>query len=169
MRDHISAIVYTSSTGFTRRYAMLLGERTGLPVYDLNAPGGPARGTPVVFLGWLCAGKLKGLKRAVRRWSVRAVCAVGLGTDEMNRVERLAPSLGYRPGPNLFYLRGGFAPERLTGFSKIMMGMMRKAMAGKPPVDDEGRAMLGAFRDGGDWVDAASLDGLAAYLESADA
>ena len=31
-----NAIVYTSSTGFTRQYAFLLGEQTGLPVYSLE-------------------------------------------------------------------------------------------------------------------------------------
>ncbi|NCB62200.1 MAG: hypothetical protein EOM52_01050 [Clostridia bacterium] len=169
MRDHISAIVYTSGTGFTRRYAQMLGEKTGLAVYDLKASGGPAKDTPVIFMGWLCAGKLKGLKSAVKRWPVQAVCAVGLGTDEMNRVERLAPSLGCPPGSNLFYLRGGFAPEKLTGVAKVMMGMMRKAMQSKPPADEDGKVMLDAFVNGGDWVDAARLDGVAAYLEGSDA
>ena len=168
MRDNIAAIVFTSNTGFTRRYAELLSERTGLPFYDLKASAGPARGTPIVYLGWLCAGKLKGLKSAVKRWSVQAVCAVGLGTDEMNRVERLAPSLGYRPGPNLFYLRGGYAPEKVTGVMKLIMGMMRKAMQDKPPVDEEGKVMLEAFVNGGDWVDEARLDGVVAYLNGCD-
>ena len=31
-----TAIVYTSNTGFTARYAKALGERTGLPVLELN-------------------------------------------------------------------------------------------------------------------------------------
>ena len=29
--SHISAIVYTSQTGFTRRYAEMLAQKTGLP------------------------------------------------------------------------------------------------------------------------------------------
>lgn len=164
MRDQIAAIVYTSHTGFTRRYAELLSERTGLPVYDLKSSSVPKNGTHVVYLGWLFGGKVKGLGTAVKRWSVQAVCAVGLGTDEMNRVERLAPAMGYRPGPNRFYLRGGYAPEKIKGPMKLLMGMIRKAMRDKPPVDADGTVMLEAFTNGGDWVDASRLDGVTAYL-----
>ena len=32
----IRAIVYTSHTGFTARYAGMLGEATGVPVYPLK-------------------------------------------------------------------------------------------------------------------------------------
>mgnify|MGYP003458752511 CR=1 FL=1 len=31
-----AAIVYTSNTGFTARYASLLGEETNLPVYSIK-------------------------------------------------------------------------------------------------------------------------------------
>ena len=32
----IRAIVYTSNTGHTEKYARMLGEKTGLPVYSLE-------------------------------------------------------------------------------------------------------------------------------------
>lgn len=32
----MKAILYTSNTGFTARYAELLGQHTGLPVYTLS-------------------------------------------------------------------------------------------------------------------------------------
>ena len=35
----INAIVYTSATGFTARYAALLAERTRLPAYELAQAG----------------------------------------------------------------------------------------------------------------------------------
>ena len=164
MTDNISAIVYTSGTGFTRRYAQLLGEQTGLPIYDIKAPGGPAKGVPVLYLGWLCAGTLKGLKTALSRWSVRAVCAVGLGTEESNRPERLAPTLHLPDGASLFYLRGGFAPEAQKGPMKLVIGMMRKGLEDKPPEDADGRVMLEAFRDGDDWVRAENLEPVLTYL-----
>lgn len=46
----VNAIVYTSATGFTRRYAQMLGERTGLPVHDLRGGIPPVRGTRVLYL-----------------------------------------------------------------------------------------------------------------------
>lgn len=35
----MDAIVYTSNTGSTRRYAVLLGEKTGLSVYNPFSTG----------------------------------------------------------------------------------------------------------------------------------
>lgn len=47
-----NSIVYTSNTGFTRQYAMLLGEKTGLPVYSLEEAGQRlAPGNTIVYLG----------------------------------------------------------------------------------------------------------------------
>ena len=48
------AVVYTSNTGYTRRYAEMLGEKTGLPVYALSAAKAElARGSRVIYLGCL--------------------------------------------------------------------------------------------------------------------
>ena len=106
-----AAIVYTSQTGFTARYAALLAERTGLPCRPLKEAAALPRGTAVIYLGWLCAGGIKGLKGARRRFRTAAVCAVGMAAEveeaKLRRDNRLE-------GVPLFYLRGGYAPEKLT-------------------------------------------------------
>ena len=54
-----NAIVYTSNTGYTEQYAMLLGKATGLPVYALaEAEAKLAPGNHILYLGWLMAGKV---------------------------------------------------------------------------------------------------------------
>ena len=54
-----SAIVYTSNTGYTAQYASLLGGETGLPVYSLeDALKSLPQNSPIVYLGWLTAGKV---------------------------------------------------------------------------------------------------------------
>ena len=45
-----AAIVYTSQTGFTARYAALLAERTGLPCRPLKEAAALPRGTAVIYL-----------------------------------------------------------------------------------------------------------------------
>ena len=71
------AIVYTSNTGYTAEYARMLGESTGLPVYDLNAAAAQLKpGTEILYLGWLMAGAVKGYKAAAKRYRVCAVCGV---------------------------------------------------------------------------------------------
>lgn len=157
----VTAVVYASATGFTRRYAQLLGEKTGLPVYELGKGDLPIPGTEVIYLGWLMAGSVKGLNRARKKWNVRAVCAVGMGTPEMGQGEELARKL---PGLPVFYLQGGYAPEKLTGVNKVMMGFMAKAMSKKPPKDEKEAEMQAAFRDGCDFVDGANLAPVLAWL-----
>ena len=149
-----AAIVYTSQTGFTARYAALLAERTGLPCRPLKEAAALPRGTAVIYLGWLCAGGIKGLKEARRRFRTAAVCAVGMAAEveeaKLRRDNRLE-------GVPLFYLRGGYAPERLTGLYRPMMSLMSR-MVSKASVEDEGaRAMQEAFAKGGDWVSAEQL------------
>ena len=77
---NVNAIVYTSNTGYTARYAGLLGKRTGLPVYSLVEAGAklPA-GNCVIYLGWLMAGKIQGYAKAAKRYRIAAVCGVGMG------------------------------------------------------------------------------------------
>ena len=74
-----TAIVYTSNTGHTRKYALLLGEQIGLPLFSLDeAKSQLSGGSPVIYLGWLHASHVKGYAKAARRFDLRAVCAVGL-------------------------------------------------------------------------------------------
>ena len=52
-----NTVVYTSNTGYTRQYAMLLSKKTGLPACSLDeAMKHLAPGSSVIYLGWLMAG-----------------------------------------------------------------------------------------------------------------
>ena len=48
-----SAIVYTSNTGFTARYAAMLGERTALPVYSLDEAKAAQKNLPAMRETWV--------------------------------------------------------------------------------------------------------------------
>ena len=159
-----SAIVYTSATGFTARYAQLLSRKAGLPCLALERAKELPAGTGVVYLGWLCAGGIKGLKKARKRLAVRAVCAVGMAPASSEVVNKLAGQ-NHLEGLPFFYLRGGYAPEKLPGPYKLMMAPMTKAVAGHPPKDENEAAMQEAFRHGGDWVDEGALAPVLAWLE----
>lgn len=127
-----SAIVYASATGFTRRYADLLSERTGLPCFALGTVPGPDPGR---------GGSLSGL--AVRRWDQRPPKGPGplqgaggvrrrhepAGTAYTDQV-RAQNHLENLP---FFYLRGGYAPERLTGLYRPMMSLMTRMVSKRPP------------------------------------
>ena len=57
----INAIVYTSATGFTARYAALLAERTRLPAYELAQAGTAlSKRAPVLYLAGCAPAGSKG-------------------------------------------------------------------------------------------------------------
>lgn len=161
----VQAIVYTSNTGFTARYATLLGERTGLPVQSLEGAALPP-GTEILYLGWLCAGSIKGLKKAARRFSLPAVCAVGMAPPDPAYSAKIARQAGLGDRP-LFYLRGGYAPQCLTGLYRPMMAVMTRHVTKTPARTTEEQAMQDAFLHGGDWVSEEALAPVLNWLEAA--
>ena len=75
----MKAIVYTSNTGSAKTYAEMLSAKIGLPVMPLtDAVTALDTGTEIIYFGWLMAGRVQGLAAAVKHFSVRAVCAVGM-------------------------------------------------------------------------------------------
>lgn len=160
--NDITAIVYTSGTGFTRRYAQMLSRAAAIPAYDLEKRDSlPGAGTKVLYLGWLRAGGIVGLSRARRRWDVRGVCAVGMAPEypqkklaEQNRTGKLP----------VFFLQGGYAPEKLRGLNKIMMSAMTKQMTKKPPKDEAEAGIQKLFLQGGDFVNEANLAPVLSWL-----
>ena len=126
----ITAIVYTSNTGHTKTYGGLLAQKTGLPALTVKeAEQTLSAQAEVLFMGWLMAGTIKGYKEAARRFTVRAVCAVGMVYVEDQRAD-LIKSNAIPEGTPLFCLDGGFEMDKLHGLYRFMMKCMR-AVVGK--------------------------------------
>ena len=153
-----NAIVYTSNTGYTRQYAMLLGEKTGLPVYSLDeaAEKLPA-GNCIIYLGWLMAGKVQGYAKAAKRYRVQAVCGVGMGEtgsqiQDLRKTNRLSPSMP------VFTMQGGFDLDRLGGVYKLMIHTAGKGLAAKKNRSPQEEAMLALLHHGGSYVSEENLE-----------
>ena len=127
-------------------------------------------GTEVLYLGWLMAGVVKGYKKAAQRFSVAAVCGVGMGpagsqdsdVRKNNAIPQEVP---------VFTLQGGFDRTKLHGIYRFMMGVMIKVMGSslrkkenRTPEED---AMLEMVTNGGDFVDVRQLDGVIAWYRQA--
>ena len=57
----MDAIVYTSNTGSTKRYAELLSQMTGLPAFALgDAKDKLSANAGIIYLGWIMASGVKG-------------------------------------------------------------------------------------------------------------
>ena len=76
----MDAIVYTSNTGSTKRYAELLSQMTGLPAFALgDAKDKLSANAGIIYLGWIMASGVKGYSAAAKRYKIHAVCGVGMG------------------------------------------------------------------------------------------
>ena len=168
----MKAIVYTSNTGTTAQYAQLLGRASGLPVFSADeAKKALPERAEIVYLGWLMAGSVQGCRAAAARYTVRAVCAVGMGKsgsqlDEVRKKNAIPAEVP------LFTLQGGFDLARLRGVYRLMMVIMAKtagrALAAKADRTPEEDDMLALLQHGGSRVCAENLDGVLAWLESAE-
>ena len=162
----MKAIVYTSQTGHTQRYAQMLAERTGVPAYSLKEAGKSLRrGEEIFYMGWLMAGTVKALQSAMDRYTIRGAAIVGVspqGNGDLWTEARI--NGGYSDsGGRLFYLQGGYAPEKLGFFYRMMMkpmagSVVRQVQARGEAATDQERRMAEIFQHGGDFVREEALD-----------
>lgn len=161
-----TAIVYTSNTGFTAEYASLLGGETGLPVYALeDAKKSLPQNSPILYLGWLAAGKVQGYNKAVTNFDIQALCAVGMGKSG-SQLEDVKKASNLPEGLPLFTLQGGFDLHKLRGVYRLMISVMSKMVAKKLAAKSERTPdeedTLDLFQNGGSRV---SLENLKPVLE----
>lgn len=162
----MNAIIYTTNTGSTERYAKLLAQETGLPAYSLaDAKDAVPEGAEVIYLGWISAGAVKGYAKAAKRYHIRAVCAVGMGqtgtqTDSVRKKSAVPANIP------LFTLQGNFDVKKLHGIYRLMMEIMVKT-AGKGLAEKSDRTpeeddMLDMMLHGGERV---KVENLSAVLD----
>ena len=146
----MKAIVYTSQTGHTQRYAQMLAERTGVPAYSLKEAGKSLRrGEEIFYMGWLMAGTVKGLQSAMDRYTIRGAAIVGVspqGNGDLWTEARI---------------NGGYSDSggRLFMMMKPMAGsVVRQVQARGEAATDQERRMAEIFQHGGDFVREEALD-----------
>lgn len=157
----MDAIIYTTNTGSAERYARLLAQETGLPVYSsAEAKKQVFSKAKIIYLGWIMAGSVKGYAEAAKRYRVRAVCGVGMGqtgtqTDSVRKKSAIPANIP------LFTLQGNFDVKKLHGIYRPMMEIMvktvSKCLAEKEDRTSEEDDMLDMMRCGGERVKAENL------------
>lgn len=157
----MQAIIYTTNTGSTQRYAQMLSQATGLPAYSLTQAGAQVPdGAAIIYMGWIAAGTVKGYAAAAGRYRARAVCAVGMGQTGA-QTDTVRKKNGIPARIPLFTLQGNFDVKRLHGANRLMMDIMvktaGKALAGKQDRTPEEDDMLDMMLRGGERVRAQNL------------
>ena len=168
----MNAIVYTSQTGFTRKYAQLLSQKVGVPAFEIKeAKKQLPAGADIFYMGWLKAGELKGLSSVVERYRIRGAAIVGMsptGNGSLWTEARINGGVS-DSGARLFYLQGGYAPEQLKGLDRFLMKMtvrsvVKQLQALGEKQTERDRDMLKLYQHGGDRVREEALDEIAAWF-----
>lgn len=157
-----SAIIYTSNTGHTRQYALLLGKEVGLPVYSYDeAVSGLPGGSKVIYLGWIHASHVKGYSGAAKRFSICAVCGVGL-CDTQTLLSEVRKATSIPENIPLFTLQGGFDRSKLKGVNKLMISMLTKGLSAQKQRTPQDERMLELLSKDASYV---SIENLAGILQ----
>ncbi len=162
-------IVYRSDTGFTEEYAQMLGKAEKLRAVPLEeAKTSLEAGAEVLYMGPLMAGHIKGLDPAVKRFSVKAVCAVGMSPPAAVSEQALRKA-NYVPDAPIFYLQGGYLPEKKGWLTRRMVNMVTRSM--RQALQDKGgrrtaeeQKLLDMFIKGGSFVAFQNLAQVRAWL-----
>lgn len=161
----MKAIVYSSNTGSSKRYAEMLSVKTGCAAYDINGCDSLSGDAEVIFIGWIMAGMIQGLDAARQRFSnIKAVCAVGMMKSES---QDTAVKEKNHITEEYFSLSGAFDMNKLKGMHKMMMGMMvnmlKKKLKESP--DPKAGEVLQKFTEGFDMVNEAELDPIIEFMK----
>ena len=166
----MKAIVYTSNTGSSKAYAEMLGAKTALPVYAWDdAVKTLDAGTGILYIGWLMAGAVVNLAKAQKKFTVRAVCAVGMtSSKEMESSVRTRNKLP--ADMPLFLMQGAYDKTKLHGMyrfaMKIVGAALEKKISAIPERTEEEELILTMLRVGGSGVKEEKLNAVLAWYEN---
>lgn len=158
-------IVYESKTGFTKKYADMLSEKTGLKTYRTKELPPVMKDEEIVFLGWMKAGTIQGLKK-LKKHNLKVVCAVGTARHAEPSEEAVMERNGIKGLP-FFYLRGGCLPLReLKGMDKIMLTLFLKMLKNRKEKDEELAEYIDIIENGFDGVREENLEPVLQWLRT---
>ncbi len=166
----MTAIVYVSETGFTKQYAEMLSEKTGLPVYSADeAKENVKNHSEIIYCSWFMAGSVVGYKKLKKKYDIKAVCAVGL-CETGTLLEKTRKANKIPESTELFTVQGGYAPDKLNGIYKKMMNMVAKMLIKKingfETKTESDIKMLETLEKGGSYVCEENLSAVLKWYES---
>lgn len=124
----IKAVVYKTETGFSMKYAMLLGKKIDKPVYSYEESANNLnKNDEIIFISALYSRKLNKYKRIKKKYNLKAVIAVGM-TPPSSKIEKEIIEDNNINGIPVFYLQGGIKKEKLHGMKKFMINMIEKGL-----------------------------------------
>jgi len=161
----IKAIVYFSNTGHTERYAKILGEKTGLPVYDLKtAKAELEQGTRIIFMGWIFMTAIREYVTAAKLFDVAAVC--GIGISDNGTLEAEARDGNDIPEETAYFtIQGGMDKTKVKGLYKIILKILIKWVRSTKNMTESDKRMLWLLENDRDYVCEENLTAVMKWFE----
>ena len=162
----LQAIVYESNTGFTEKYATMLGASTKLPVYSTaQAKRVLKRKSTVIFLSWINSGNVVGVEKIKKRYDLYAVGAVGIMPSSPEREAGLVTR--HELCVPVFTLRGGVDLEKLRGTKRLALKILAENVRSKNENDPKSEIdeVIEGLENGCDYVSDAEMEPLAAWVK----
>ena len=161
-------IIYESDSGFTKRYAEMFAEKTGLECHSLYmARIKVKKNSDVIYFGRVMQNEVAGFKKARKKYNILALCAVGLKMETNAVKEEIAAANELTENlPKLFYLRGGFDPAQNKGLEKTLVNLIITDLENKGDETDAVEAQyLADLKGGAEYVDEQNLAALCDWYD----
>lgn len=164
----VKAIVYISNTGFTKKYAELLSQKTGIPIYEFKeAKKKLNKNDDICYMGWIMAGKIKKYSKAKKRYNITVSCGVGMAPSKDKQIRELKNM--NHINEKFFYLQGGYDKTKLKGIYKMMMNVMEEViksqMTGLEARQDENKEMIEILTNGKKDITESDLNGVIEFIK----
>lgn len=158
-------IIYESKTGFTKKYADMLADKTQLKTYPTKELLRVGPNEEIIFLGWMKVGKIQGLAKARKR-NIIAVCGSGTAQAAEPDTDTVI-SRNKLEGLPFFYLRGGCHPlSEIKGIDKLMLSMFVKMLKSREGEDEKTKASISIIENGFDGVREENLEPIIDWLNT---
>ena len=105
----------------------MLAKAERLKCFELEDGPQPEAGAEVFYLGPLMAGHIGGLDQAMKHFSVKGICGVGMSPPGEG-VMRTLRRANYTADLPLFYLQGGWDPKKVGWLKRRMVGMATRSI-----------------------------------------
>lgn len=170
-----SAIIYTSQTGFTKRYAQWIAEAADADLFELSDAKKKKLSTyeAIVFGGWACAGsisKLSWFKSNMDKWTDKKLIVFCVGgspadTPDIEAAVKKNFTEAELKRVDVFYCPGGFNYEKMSLPSKLMMKMFVKALKAKKDKTEAEKEMIKYISSSYDISDKRYIEAVLACLK----
>lgn len=159
----IKAIIYNSSTGHTFRYAKMLSEKLDIPCYAIKDANRKVNSNDeIIYLSWVCANMITGIKKIRNKYNVKCYGVVGLYPKSEENTNNLIKTNNIdKP---VFYLQGGLDYSKLNWIKTKVLHMVGKYLEKKN--SNKSTQIVEIFKNGADFVTEENLKEILEFLEN---